>query len=133
MHEVFSLGAERDGRRDGMLIGPDDADPVIAEREFRLRRAALLDHTAVAASMLQNGDAPEHVRTTLGLSEDELAEALQHVDLPVPAPAAPAAEDVEPREEAGPEPTGEPHTHADVPVADAAIEVLLIWGEQHDT
>ncbi|MDH2392972.1 hypothetical protein QCN29_30185 [Streptomyces sp. HNM0663] len=32
--------------------------------------------TATAASMLNNGDSPEHVRETLGLSESELAEAL---------------------------------------------------------
>jgi hypothetical protein len=47
MRQVISLGAERDGRRDGMLTGPDDADPVTAERQFRLRRAALLDRMAL--------------------------------------------------------------------------------------
>ncbi len=31
--------------------------------------------TATAASMLKNGDSPEHVRSTLGLSESELDEA----------------------------------------------------------
>ncbi|MEU0119047.1 hypothetical protein ABZ137_36570 [Streptomyces bobili] len=33
--------------------------------------------TATAASMLNNSDGPEHVRESLGLSESELAEALQ--------------------------------------------------------
>jgi hypothetical protein len=41
-------------------------------------------YTATAASMLKNGDSPEHVRDTLGLSEGELAGALQHAGLPAP-------------------------------------------------
>jgi len=107
--------------------------------------------TAVAASMLQSGDSPEHVREILGLSEDELAEALQHVDLPVSAPAAPAADDAPADEEApaaeaapadedadgpetgGSEAGGEQHTNTDIPVVDSEIEALLTWGEQHDT
>jgi hypothetical protein len=39
---------------------------------------------ASAASTLANGDSPEHVRETLGLSETELAEARQHTELPAP-------------------------------------------------
>ncbi|MGW0538082.1 Lsr2 family DNA-binding protein [Streptomyces sp. NPDC003032] len=34
--------------------------------------------TATAASMLSSGDSPDHVRETLGLSESELAEAVQY-------------------------------------------------------
>ncbi|MEV5149387.1 hypothetical protein AB0L14_34615 [Streptomyces sp. NPDC052727] len=36
---------------------------------------------ATAVSMLNNGDSPEHVRGTLGLSQDELAEAVQHAEI----------------------------------------------------
>ncbi|MGW6358532.1 hypothetical protein ACWFR5_25990 [Streptomyces sp. NPDC055092] len=43
--------------------------------------------TATAASMLKNGDSPEQVRETLGLSETELAEALRHTELLAPAAA----------------------------------------------
>ncbi|PJM98596.1 hypothetical protein CG740_34700 [Streptomyces sp. CB01201] len=38
--------------------------------------------TATAASMLNNGDSPAHVRDTLGLSESELVEALLHTAAP---------------------------------------------------
>jgi len=96
--------------------------------------------TAVAASMLKDGDSPEHVRTTLGLSEDELAGALQHVDLPVASPAAAddgadvdsAATDVS--QAAGLEPGSQTEPgNADHPAVDSQIEALLTWGEQHDT
>jgi hypothetical protein len=45
--------------------------------------------TATAASMLNNGDSPEHVRSTLGLSESELAEAVKHAALPATTVSAP--------------------------------------------
>lgn len=91
--------------------------------------------TAVAASMLKDGDSPEHVRTTLGLSEDELADALQHVDLPVAAPAADTdSADTDASQAGGPEPASQTvPAEVNVPVADSAIEALLTWGEQHDT
>ncbi|MBI0320386.1 hypothetical protein JBF12_47075, partial [Streptomyces javensis] len=76
--------------------------------------------TAVAASMLNNGDTPEHVRSTLGLSESELAEAVQHAGLP----AAPDTGDgVTTPEEAVPAPN-------DTAVTDG-IEALLTWAENH--
>jgi hypothetical protein len=77
--------------------------------------------TATAASMLKNGDSPEHVRDTLGLSEGELADALQHAGLPA------ADADTE-------DSTGTPETAAAAPdsTMDAdGIEALLAWAENH--
>ncbi|MGX1127825.1 hypothetical protein RKD49_007943 [Streptomyces glaucescens] len=77
--------------------------------------------TATAASMLKNGDSPEHVRDTLGLSEGELADALQHAGLP--APDADAEDS-----------TGTPETATAAPdsTMDAdGIEALLAWAENH--
>ncbi|MFE9445674.1 hypothetical protein ACFYO2_43635 [Streptomyces sp. NPDC006602] len=75
--------------------------------------------TATAASMLNNGDSPEHVRETLGLSESELAEALQYSDQDAPTPDtgtdAPQA--------AGPA--------SDRPVDSDGIEALLSWAKEH--
>lgn len=71
--------------------------------------------TATAASMLKNGDSPAHVRETLGLSENELAEALQHTDTPAP--------DTGTSQTAGPA-TGGP-VHSD------GIEALLSWAKDH--
>jgi hypothetical protein len=81
--------------------------------------------TATAASMLKNGDSPEHVRNTLGLSESELAEAVKHADLPAPA--------------AVPVPDADDHAgtpEADVPAPQGTadtdgIEALLAWAESH--
>ncbi|MFF3967921.1 histone-like nucleoid-structuring protein Lsr2 [Streptomyces griseorubiginosus] len=78
--------------------------------------------TATAASMLANGDSPEHVREMLGLSEAELAEAVQHAELPVPA-AAPAADDSDSTPEAVPA--------SDSTVDTDGIEALLAWAESH--
>ncbi|WP_413804216.1 histone-like nucleoid-structuring protein Lsr2 [Streptomyces sp. OE57] len=76
--------------------------------------------TAVAASMLNNGDTAEHVRSTLGLSESELAEAVQHTGLP----ATPDTSDgCTTPEEAVPAPN-------DTVVTDG-IEALLTWAENH--
>jgi ribosomal protein L12E/L44/L45/RPP1/RPP2 len=91
--------------------------------------------TAVAASMLSNGDAPEHVRSTLGLSESELADALKHVDLPLPTPTVDADSAATGVSQAT---CSEPGSQtdrgdADRPAADSGIEGLLTWGEQHDT
>lgn len=81
--------------------------------------------TATAAAMLKNGDSPEHVRSLLGLSESELAEAVQHADLPatttVPAPDTDDS-------------ISTPETA--VPVSDGTvdsdgIEALLAWAENH--
>ncbi|MGW7649554.1 Lsr2 family DNA-binding protein [Streptomyces bobili] len=75
--------------------------------------------TAAAASMLKNGDSPAHVRETLGLSESELAEALQHTDQDAPTP------------DAG---TDAPQTDgpaSDDPVDTDGIEALLSWAKDH--
>ncbi|MFD5952000.1 histone-like nucleoid-structuring protein Lsr2 [Streptomyces collinus] len=82
-------------------------------------------YTATAASMLKNGDSREHVRSTLGLSESELAEAVEHVDQPAPAPApAPDADDsTSAPEKAVPAPDGTASTDG--------IEALLSWAENH--
>lgn len=77
--------------------------------------------TATAVSMLNNGDSPEHVRKTLGLSEDELADAVQHAGLPV------ADADTE-------DSTGTPETAAAAPGSTMdtdGIEALLAWAEKH--
>ncbi|WP_069772187.1 histone-like nucleoid-structuring protein Lsr2 [Streptomyces sp. LUP30] len=75
--------------------------------------------TATAASMLNNGDSPEHVRETLGLSESELAEALQYTDQDAPTPDtgtdAPQAAD----------------PASDGPVDSDGIEALLSWAKNH--
>ncbi|WP_327328740.1 Lsr2 family protein (plasmid) [Streptomyces sp. NBC_01210] len=73
--------------------------------------------TATATSMLTNGDSPAHVRETLGLSESELAEALQHTDQDAPTPD-----------------TDTPHTAgpaSDSPVDSDGIEALLSWAKDH--
>ncbi|MEU2564865.1 histone-like nucleoid-structuring protein Lsr2 [Streptomyces longispororuber] len=80
--------------------------------------------TATAASMLKNGDSLEHVRTTLGLSEAELAEAVRHADLPTTTVPASDKDD-----STGP-------LKAVVQAADDAadsdgIEALLAWAENH--
>ncbi|MDX3132195.1 hypothetical protein PV367_20895 [Streptomyces europaeiscabiei] len=82
--------------------------------------------TATAASMLTNGDSPEHVRSTLGLSETELAEAVQHADLPTPTtvPAPDTADSTSaPEATAVPAPDGTTDTDG--------IEALLSWAETH--
>ncbi|WP_435801291.1 Lsr2 family DNA-binding protein [Streptomyces mirabilis] len=75
--------------------------------------------TATAASMLNNGDSPEHVRETLGLSESELAEALQYTDQDSPTPHT----DTDAPEAAGPVP--------DSPADSDGIEALLSWAKHH--
>lgn len=84
--------------------------------------------TATAVSMLNNGDSPEHVRDTLGLSEDELANALQHAKIAEAVQnaglAAPDAEDS----------TSTPETAAAAPdntMDTDGIEALLAWAENH--
>ncbi|WP_333746236.1 Lsr2 family DNA-binding protein [Streptomyces sp. IBSBF 2950] len=77
--------------------------------------------TATAASMLNNGDSPEHVRETLGLSESELAEALQFTDQDAPAPTSDAGTDA-------PETAD---TASGGPVDSDGIEALLSWAKSH--
>jgi hypothetical protein len=73
--------------------------------------------TATAASMLTNGDSPAYVREILGLSESELAEALQHTDQDVPTPNTVTSQT------AGPASEG--------PVHGDGIEALLSWAKDH--
>lgn len=81
--------------------------------------------TATAASMLNNGDIPEHVRSTLGLSDSELAEAVKHAGLPAPTTVpAPDTNDSTSTPEAA------------VPASDCSagtdgIEALLSWAENY--
>ncbi|GAA2733435.1 Lsr2 family DNA-binding protein [Streptomyces nogalater] len=63
--------------------------------------------TATAVSMLNNAGSPEHVRETVSLSDAELADALQHTDLPAQAAAPDGTMDAE------------------------RIEALLAWAEGH--
>ncbi|MEV5242614.1 histone-like nucleoid-structuring protein Lsr2 [Streptomyces cinnamoneus] len=75
--------------------------------------------TATAVSMLNNGDSPEHVRETLGLSGGELADAVQHAGLPTA--------DTE-------DSTGTPETTPAAPGSTMnadGIEALLAWAENH--
>ncbi|MGV9247991.1 Lsr2 family DNA-binding protein [Streptomyces sp. NPDC003710] len=86
--------------------------------------------TATAVSMLNNGDSPEHIRDTLGLSEDELADALRHAKTAdavqhtgLPAPDADTQDS-----------TGTPETAAAAPDSTMhadGIEALLVWAESH--
>jgi hypothetical protein len=78
--------------------------------------------TATAASMLKNGDSPDQVREILGLSETELAEALQHTELPA-LPVADTEASTSSPEAVAPAPAGT--TDAD------KIEALLSWAENH--
>ncbi|MGR8012264.1 Lsr2 family DNA-binding protein [Streptomyces sp. A5-4] len=73
--------------------------------------------TATAASMLNNGDSPAHVRETLGLSEGELAEALQHTDASTPDTGTDAPQ------AAGPA--------SDGPMDSDGIEAMLSWAKDH--
>jgi hypothetical protein len=76
--------------------------------------------TATAASMLRNGDRPEHVRTTLGLSESELAEAAHHAALPAPT-TVPATDDTSTTQA----------TPGDGTAATDKTQALLSWAENH--
>ncbi|MFM9633435.1 MULTISPECIES: Lsr2 family DNA-binding protein [Streptomyces] len=79
--------------------------------------------TATAASMLNNGDNPEHVRLTLGLSESELADAVKHADQAGPT-TVPDTDDL----------TSAPETALPAPDGTAdtdGIEALLSWAENY--
>ncbi|MEU5709975.1 MULTISPECIES: histone-like nucleoid-structuring protein Lsr2 [Streptomyces] len=81
---------------------------------------------ATAVSMLNNGDSPEHVRGTLGLSQDELTEALRHAEAVRHAGLPASGADTG----AG---TGIPETAAapDSTMDADGIEALLAWAENH--
>ncbi|MET8724091.1 Lsr2 family DNA-binding protein [Streptomyces misionensis] len=86
--------------------------------------------TATAASMLNNGDSPEHVRDTLGLSETELADALQHAKIGeavqnagLPTPDVDTEDSTSTPETAAAESGSTSDTDG--------IEALLAWAEHH--
>ncbi|MGW7821919.1 Lsr2 family DNA-binding protein [Streptomyces puniciscabiei] len=86
--------------------------------------------TATAVSMLNNGDSPEHVRETLGLSEAELADALQHAKIAEAVQnTGLAAPDADTKDS-----TGTPETAVAAPgstMGTDGIEALLAWAENH--
>ncbi|MFF0087840.1 histone-like nucleoid-structuring protein Lsr2 [Streptomyces canus] len=96
--------------------------------------------TATAASMLNNGDSPDHVRETLGLSESELADAIQHAQLPASdadskdatdIPETTAARpgdtiDVDGTDDSGPAPDTR-----QAGLQSVSRETLLAWAENH--
>lgn len=80
--------------------------------------------TATAASMLNNGDSPEHVRSTLGLSESELAEAVKHAALPATGPDTDTDDSTSTPQAAVP-------AVSDGTADTDGIEALLSWAENH--
>ncbi|MFE8950103.1 histone-like nucleoid-structuring protein Lsr2 [Streptomyces sp. NPDC007856] len=87
-------------------------------------------YAAVAADMLNRGDSPDQVRTTLGLSDDELAEAVQQAEAGIAQELG-----TTPDADGGPtHGTNSPKPEAPDTVAatrEVGIEALLVWGEQH--
>ncbi|MEU5198533.1 histone-like nucleoid-structuring protein Lsr2 [Streptomyces scabiei] len=88
-------------------------------------------YTATAASMLNNGDSPEHVRDTLGLSESELADAVQHAEITeaVQSTGLPAA-DADTEDSFGATETA-PATVPDSTMDADQTEALLVWADNH--
>lgn len=82
--------------------------------------------TATAASMLNNGDSPEHVRSTLGLSESELAEAVKHAALPATGPDTDTDTD-----DSSSTPQAAVPAVSDGTADTDGIEALLSWAENH--
>ncbi|MDW8807549.1 hypothetical protein P1P68_22855 [Streptomyces scabiei] len=88
-------------------------------------------YTATAASMLNNGDSPEHVRDTLGLTESELADALQHAkNAEAVQNTGLAAADAD-TEDSASTPETAPATVSDSTIDVGQIEALLAWAENH--
>ncbi|MFF7189624.1 hypothetical protein ACFZAR_31325 [Streptomyces sp. NPDC008222] len=81
--------------------------------------------TVTAASMLNNGDSPEHVRSTLGLSDGELAEAVKHAAPHSPTTASDTDDSTSSPQAAAPASDGTADTDG--------IEALLSWAENHPT
>ncbi|MFK0112536.1 hypothetical protein [Streptomyces sp. NPDC091217] len=91
-------------------------------------------YTATAVDMLTRGDSTDQVRTTLGLSDDEIAEAVQQVEAALAQkPGTEPDTDGIPTDSIGsPEPAPGPEKTDTAPaVPEAGIEALLAWGEQH--
>ncbi|GGO98680.1 Lsr2 family DNA-binding protein [Wenjunlia tyrosinilytica] len=109
-----------------LLNSPTD-EPDQTEDAMTTSTPATNAYTAVAVSMLNEGTDPDSVRTTLGLSEEELTDALEHVGT--------ADADADALQAAGLEPVSatDPGAAAHRPAAYSGIEALLTWGEQHRT
>jgi len=84
--------------------------------------------TAVAVDMLVNGDSHDHVRSALGLSDDELAAAVQLAEALTENTDAPDTDSGQTDDLSAPEPDT---ARAGQPVPETGIEALLDWGEQH--
>ena len=90
--------------------------------------------TAVAVDMLVNGDSHDHVRSALGLSDDELAAAVQLAEAltenieNTENTATPDTDGGQTDDPSAPEPDTD---RAGQPVPETGIEALLDWGEQH--
>ncbi|MFC9916223.1 histone-like nucleoid-structuring protein Lsr2 [Streptomyces sp. NPDC127197] len=86
-------------------------------------------YAAVAASMLTSGDSPDHVRATLGLSDAELADAVQQAKAELAQEiGTPDADGTPMNGSNSPEPEATDTGH---PAPETGIEALLVWGEQH--
>ena len=91
--------------------------------------------TAVAVDMLVNGDSHDHVRSALGLSDDELAAAVQlaealteNTENTENTATTPDTDGEQTDDSSAPEPDT---ARAGQPVPETGIEALLDWGEQH--
>ncbi|MDX3523699.1 Lsr2 dimerization domain-containing protein [Streptomyces scabiei] len=88
-------------------------------------------YSQAAADMLNRGDNPDQVRETLGLSDAELAEAVQQAEAEL-AQQLGTIPDADGAATGGTDPELEaPGTVTATP--EAGIEALLVWGEQHAT
>lgn len=101
-------------------------------------------YAAAAVDMLTRGDSPDQVRESLGLSDAELAEAIEHAKIAEAVqnaglPASDADTDTDGAD--APETAAAPTNGTDSPTPEAPgtvtatpeaeIETLLVWGEQH--
>ncbi|TVL88460.1 histone-like nucleoid-structuring protein Lsr2 [Streptomyces sp. SAJ15] len=89
------------------LLTAPTAHPVMGDDTMTNPISTTNAYTAVAASMLNKGDAPATVRQCLGLSDEELNEALTLIG------------------------QGAGSAAADIDDVAAATEALLVWGEKH--
>ncbi|MEU6353183.1 hypothetical protein ABZ896_28305 [Streptomyces sp. NPDC047072] len=87
--------------------------------------------TATAVSMLNNGDSPEHVRDTLGLSESELADAVQHAKIAEAVQTTGLPADDADTEDSADAPETAPATVPDSTMDADQTEALLVWAENH--
>ncbi|MEH0450148.1 Lsr2 family protein [Streptomyces sp. B21-102] len=86
-------------------------------------------YTATAVSMLNNGDSPEHVCDTLGLSE--LADAVQHAKIAEAAQTTGLPAVDADTEDSADAPETAPATVPDSTMNANQTEALLVWAENH--